>query len=163
MSAGQYVSVPTACLLRFYTCRYVGSVTYPQLLRERVIKIRTHPSWLSSLGLWPLLQREWSIPRKPRSRLHTRNAPLLSETSSTIPFFRENTKRDRKSSRLCRGVATTCSPNPWRFLHDCPLVLKDLVIRSSIRDRVEDNSSSILGLYARSKIGINWKIANQLY
>lgn len=54
--------------------------TWPQCSRcylfpaeERVIKIRTHPSWLSSLGLWPLLRREWSIPWKARSRLHTRN------------------------------------------------------------------------------------------
>lgn len=34
MPAGQYASVPTG-LLRFYTWRYVGSVTYPQLLYER--------------------------------------------------------------------------------------------------------------------------------
>lgn len=130
---------------RFYTCRYVGSVTYPQLLRERVIKIRTHPSWLSSLGLWPLLQREWSIPRKPRSRLHIRNAPLLSETSSTIPFFRGSTEWDRKCSRLHRGVASKLSAEFSEiFYMTIRSVFMDSVIHSVQESRTKNNSISLI-------------------
>lgn len=76
--------VPTMTPTLFIPGRNVAAVTYPRPKRG-VIKIRTHPSWLSSLGFWPILRREWSIPWKPRPRLHTQDSRTSSAFLLTAP------------------------------------------------------------------------------